>query len=147
MRGYDEVSGEDQGFINWPDPATKMVNTCEGGLATFLVLPEDDKGVPWTQCGVNMPRMRIQSVIVRGQEEIERALFGVSQYDRNGYPNHIRELVLAMCIGSTGASWHSQEGGYFKPGYSDLTEDGQALYGLLSKLYGRKPYFLTLLDT
>lgn len=150
MRGYAEAPGQGQGFVNWPVPRlTTMENTGEGGLATYLLLPErDEEGDDWAQCAIDMPRFKVHGVVVRGQQDIERKLWGYSQYDEPYQDRkYSQDLVLAMCIGSTGASWCDDASGYFKPRYGDLTMEGQALYNLLAALYGREPYILTLLDT
>lgn len=131
-------------FINWP---TNMEDTGEGGMAVFLVVPDDCDTM--TEACVNLPILRQSDVYTEGQ-----ALESMLWPDSNRYKptNEIDgldsvELLAIVCLGTTGGAWHDDDYGYFKATEDDLTVHGQVLFGLLEQLYGRKPIFLTALDT
>lgn len=152
MRGY--TGDQSVSFVKWPIPGfTSLENTGEGGLGVYLLVPEYENDEGWSECAIDMATFKVHGVVVLGQQEIERKLWGWSQYDEgrswSARRDYDRDMAAVVCMGTTGGSWYDQEGasGYFKAGYADFTEEGQTLYDLLIKLYGRKPYILTLLDT
>lgn len=129
-------------YVKWP---TDMEDTGEGGMAVFLVVPESN----WPECCINMPTLQAHDVIVRGQEKIEREVWGFSQYDgpRNGHLYDDTGLQAVICLGTTGGSYLDDENGYFVARVEDLTLEGATLYALIRKLYGVEPMLLTFLDT
>lgn len=138
-------------FVKWPLNGSGYHHTGEGGLAVFLIVPDDGDGV---ECGVTMPsfgRYLAGTVIVRGQEEAERRLWGLSQYDHEARKTeefeYDRDLLAVVCIGSSAAAWLHEDEGYFKPTFDDLTPQGQRLFELLFLLHGSEPEIITLLDT
>lgn len=126
-RGVPEED-ESPSYIHWP---VGWQDTGEGGLAVFLIVPEDPQ---WSECAVGMPTFEIEDVIVSGQEQKAEI------YRDTG-------LRACLCLGTTGGSYYDDRHGYFKASLEDLTPDGEQLYMLLKKLYGRSPVLLTLLDT
>lgn len=146
MRGVPE-SDESKSYVCWP---TDWEHTGEGGLAVYLIVP-DQAGRYWNECAVSMPTLKADAVIVRGQQEDERRIWGVSQYDT---PPEERteiytetDLLACVCLGTTGGAWRDEEYGYFIARVGDLTWEGKQIYDSLKELYGIEPVLLTLLDT
>lgn len=106
------------------------VDTGEGGLAFFLLVPLKEDGIQRQICiagGIRWPRQDV------------------------AFPSRWWEgdegLDAGLLIGSTGQSlWSEGLGKYFMPSLANLTEEGKQLYWLLKRLYG-DVQIVTLLDT
>jgi hypothetical protein len=144
MRGLPEMD-ESRCFVQWP---IDYETTGEGGMAVFLVVPEDG----WSQCSVVMPTMECDDVLVNGRE-LEEAIFPGSNryrwYDSGDQVVDLTSVRLAacVCLGTTGGAYRDEEKGYFQAQVSDLTAAGKWIYNLMRQLYGRDPELLTFLDT
>ncbi len=73
--------------------------------------------------------------------EAEPATSSIERYLSRGY-------LASVVLGATGWSGHSQEHGYWRCTFEDLTPQGQELYRQMQALYpGCKLHLLTFLDT
>lgn len=133
-------------MVRWP---TQWKNTGEGGLAVFLVVPEDEKR--WMECCVALPTIEASDVLVNGQEVEERLFPGSNRYQRRtaGDESDLTsvDLLACVCLGTTGGSYYDENQGYFQATKMDLTPSGLYVYNMLKGLYRREPELLTFLDT
>lgn len=158
-------------LINWPD-ATHWDDSGEGGLFVMMLVikPEGWQFNCSVDVDISLPR---PDVCI---SDVRRKLWEAYEYDTSGFrnmsdalkvfteqkrPDLYRwaararsseddsvELLMAMHIGSTPCSLHSEvTGGYFDATYDDLTVAGKGLHDMVKLAYGIEPTLVTFLDT
>lgn len=145
------------GWVDWASVMQRYQDSGEGGMAVYAVLPEDDSTpesfvacIPYTTVSIRMlqPDVAITHTGLWPERMVtcchmpESDFCGKEVADEDSAP-----LLLAMCLGGSGGSWYSPECDYFDCAMSDLTSEGQALLSSLTRLYGRCPTLVTVLDT
>jgi hypothetical protein len=164
---------EQTGFVKFPIQDARWKSTQEGGMFVRLVVMHPKKG--WMQCAGGSvvvlkdecyhgddnrkePQFRPfpenASEITAYFEEENQARIVYDSYhfpnlDAQGLEKYMSVPYLcAMTLGSTGWSGFSDELGYWRCTYEDLTSEGKALYESLRKLYpDSKIHLQTWLDT
>lgn len=158
-------------LINWPD-ATHWDDSGTGGLFVMMLVikPEGWQFNCSVDVDISLPRP------VMCISDVHWKLWEAYDYDTSGFKHQMDtmdflkkagrtdlqrwvtrarsseddsvELLMAMHIGSTPCSLHSEvTGGYFDATYDDLTVGGKGLYDMVKLAYGIEPTLVTFLDT
>lgn len=158
-------------LIAWPD-AAHWDDSGEGGLFVMMLVikPDDWQFNCSVDVDISLPRPDVCVSAVR------RDLWEPYDYSTSGFKHQMDtvdvlkkagrtdlqrwvtrarsleddsvELLMAMHIGSTPCSLHSEvTGDYFDATYDDLTVAGKGLYDMAKLAYGIEPTLVTFLDT
>lgn len=146
------------GWIDWTRVMYRHEDSGEGGMAVYAVLPEDDKipesfvaCLPGTSVSMYQPDAMVttahRTLWPRQKTTCCHVVSDGGLCEKQIQDPESVDLLMALCLGGSGGSWWSESNGYFDCQVEDLTPEGQALLGDLTRLYGRSPLLITLLDT
>lgn len=158
------------GCVKWPDSGYR--DTGEGGMWVYAFVLADAASGFIRCCGpaatVSLP---LPDVVLRDDGDVYPAEWPdwrapddlsakdaatedgrrkyrirVERWIRDRY-HHGRDVLAAVCVGTSACSWHHEDLGYWTCTPGELTDGGADLLRGLEKLYGIAPVLVTFLDT
>lgn len=145
------------GWVVWPELGERWHDTGEGGMwvhAFWLADYSRDDSDPFVHCcGVQatiaLPHPDVVAGVWPGTLPDGRFYQPLSwpRPDSDVLRNAGPPVLAALCLGSTGVSYCTDDDGYFICAPGDLTGAGKRLLAAASQLYEREPVIVTYLDT
>jgi hypothetical protein len=134
------------------DDRTRWDTYCNVDVPIHLGRPDvcvsSERRLLWEPYDYNTSSAKAEYEVNKILDEVKRPELKRWLFSTRSSMEDSVELLMALHLGSTSASLHSESAGhYFCAEYKDLSKEGRGLYDTAKAAYGIEPLILTFLDT